>query len=130
MGLPADNRIRRPADFRHVLTRGRRTGTRAEDRLLLISATPNGRPGPRIGLSVGKRVGGAVVRNRVKRRLREIFREIEVAPASAAAIVEGADQGGAGWDIVATARPAAAEASSEELRASVARLMVKVKSRR
>jgi ribonuclease P protein component len=121
MGLPADNRIRRSAEFRHVLSSGQGRGGRAGDRLLLLSAIPNDRSGHRVGLSVSKRVGGAVVRNRVKRRLREIFGEIAVAETG---------EGDQGWDIVATARPPAAEATYEELRTSAARLVSKVKSRR
>lgn len=121
MGLPADNRIRRPAEFRRVLRSGRGSGGRAGDRLLLLAAAPNGQSGNRVGLSVSKRVGGAVVRNRVKRRLREIFGEIVVAGKN----VEGEQ----GWDIVATARQPAALATYEDLRSSTARLILKVKSR-
>ena len=124
MGLAADNRIRRPAEFRHVLKSGQKTGRRSADHLLLISATPSGLPGSRIGLSVGTRVGRSVVRNRVKRRLREIFRELVVAGPVSHGEADG------GWDIVATARPEAAQASYEDLRASAARLMSRVKSRR
>ena len=57
---------------------------------------------PRLGLSVSKRVGSSVVRNRVRRRLKEIFH-------SSAARLPG------GLDFVISARPAAAEASFEEL---------------
>ena len=124
MGLPADNRIRRSADFSHVLRSSRNSGGKAGDRLLLVSATPNGRDENRVGLSVSKRVGGSVVRNRVKRRLREIFREIVVAGG------EDGDQGEAGWDIVASARPPAAQASYDQLRRSAARLIPNVKIRR
>ena len=115
MALAADQRIRRSADFRQVLATGRRAG----DRLLLIAATPNGRCVSRIGFSVSKRVGTAVVRNRVKRRLREVFNQII------------ASEPGNGdhencLDIVVTARPAAAQASFEELRTSAERLIVRV----
>ncbi len=57
---------------------------------------------PRLGLSVSKKVGTAVKRNRVRRRLKEIFR-------SSTARLPG------GLDFVISARPAAAEASFEEL---------------
>lgn len=126
MGLSAENRLRRPAEFRQVLGAARRSGgnryaQRAGDRLLLVSAIPNGRPVTRIGLAVGKRVGGSVVRNRVKRRLREIFREL-------AAVEMCEDE--EGWDVVATARPEAAEATYEELRYSAKILISKIKARR
>ena len=56
----------------------------------------------RLGLSVSKKVGTAVKRNKVRRRLKEIFR-------SSSAGLPG------GLDFVISARPAAAEASFEEL---------------
>lgn len=109
MGLPADLRLRKPSDFTETL----RNGEKAGDRLLLVSAVRTDRGHMRIGLAVNKRVGGAVVRNRVKRRLREAFRELS-----------GAAEGG--WDIVASARPAAAEADFNDLRLSAARLAARV----
>lgn len=56
----------------------------------------------RCGFALPRRVGNAVVRNRIRRRLREIARRRlgAVAP---------------GWDLVLTARPAAAGAPSTEL---------------
>lgn len=128
MALSADNRLRRPADFQHVLTSAQKAGAarragRARDRLLLISAVSTTKPDSRIGLAVSKRVGGSVVRNRVKRRLREIFREL-VVDAGASQKDE------ASWDVVATARPEAAEATYEELRSSARRLIAKVKAGR
>jgi len=58
----------------------------------------------RAGIITSKRVGGAVVRNKVRRRLRELIR---------------ASRGGfpAGGLIVVIAKPGAAAASFEELRA-------------
>lgn len=146
MGLSAENRLRRPSEFQHVLSstqRSRRNrsdrddprnvlqdnrdeigGGRAGDRLLLVAALPNGRTESRIGLSVSKRVGGSVVRNRVKRRLREIFREFALAGQMGQAEVE------TGWDVVVTARPEAAEATYAELRVSAQRLVSKIRARR
>ena len=119
MALAADRRIRRSADFRQVLATGRRAG----DRLLLIAATPNGRCVTRVGFSVSKRVGSAVVRNRVKRRLREVFRQI-----TAHETTNGDHEDSR--DIIVTARPAAAQATFEELQASAARLIGKVQKGR
>lgn len=122
MALSTDNRLRRPADFKQVLTDSRkdRGAGKAGDRLLLVSAIQTERPEARVGLSVSKRVGGSVTRNRVKRRLREIFREL---------VVPGGG-GETSWDFVASARPEAAEATYEELRYSAQRLISKVKARR
>lgn len=64
----------------------------------------------RIGFSVSKRVGGAVVRNRVKRRLREAVRgRLTLLPP--------------GWDIVISARPAAANADYATLDAELGELL-------
>ena len=68
---------------------------------------------PRLGLSVSKKVGTAVKRNRVRRRLKEIFR-------SSFARLPGE------LDLVISARPAAAEASFEELSEEFLRGMSKL----
>ena len=71
----------------------------------------------RVVFSVSRRVGGAVVRNRVKRRLREVMRRMLVDITS-------------GYDLVVTARPDAANATTatleQELRALLrrARLLI------
>jgi len=70
-------------------------------------------PGPaRIGFSVSKRVGGAVVRNQVKRRLREAIRPKvpRLAP---------------GWDMLLTARSAAAQAPLAALADEVEALLAR-----
>lgn len=64
----------------------------------------------RIGFSVSRRVGNAVTRNRVKRRLREVTRGLLASIA-------------AGYDLVLTARPGAAEASVEVLAQEVSTLL-------
>ena len=68
----------------------------------------------RFGISTGRRLGGAVVRNRVRRRIREIARG---APSAS----------GRGWDILVVARPASVEASFDELRAALERLLSAVR---
>lgn len=62
-------------------------------------------PGARLGLAVSRRVGSAVVRNHVKRRVREWFRHRRGLLA--------------GFDLVVTARPAAAPLDQ----AAVARIL-------
>ncbi|QYJ16200.1 Ribonuclease P protein component [Rubrobacter xylanophilus DSM 9941] len=68
-----------------------------------MHAFPNGLGHPRLGLSVSKRVGGAVVRNTVRRRLREVFHT-------------SVGEGHGGMDFVISARPAASEASFQDLK--------------
>ena len=125
MGLAAENRLRKPAEFEHVLKSagrsGSKSGGRASDGLLLLAAVPNRLDRQRVGLSVSNRVGGAVVRNRVKRRLREIFRT---------SLNAEKDASGDSWDFVVTARPAAAAATYNELERSVTRLVSKVTGQR
>ena len=103
VGLPPKNRLRRSTEFRRVFTEGRR----AADGLLVMTAVRNEGPALRFGLAVSGRTGGAVVRNRIRRRLREILRELDAAP---------------GYDVVVSARPAAATATFWRLKESVEKL--------
>jgi ribonuclease P protein component len=77
--------------------------------LHLLPGRPGPSPegaGPRAGFVVGKAVGNSVVRHRVTRRLRAVVRdELHRLPDDA--------------DLVVRARPEAAEASSERLRADL-----------
>ncbi len=67
-----------------------------------MHAFPNEFGTPRLGLSVSRRVGNAVMRNTVRRRLREVFySELPEIPSN--------------LDLVVSARPAAAEATFQEL---------------
>ncbi len=114
-------RLRSMQDFQRVRRSGRSLGgallafgyARRELTLELPqSAPPHAAPyaATRVGFSISKRVGGAVVRNLVKRRLRESIRR-------RLSRVAG------GWDIVITARPAAASATFGELDAELAQLL-------
>ena len=80
-----------------------RQGTAYRGRLFSVHAFPNEHGSPRLGLSVSRKVGNAVTRNAVRRRLREVFHSC---------ISEASGD----LDLVVSARPAAAEATFEELR--------------
>jgi ribonuclease P protein component len=90
--------LRRRADFDRVFQHGRHNSRR----LLAVRSIPNQVGTTRFGYAVSKRVGKAVVRNRVRRRLREITRSLPLAE---------------GFDVVITARPEAAEADFQALKA-------------
>ena len=98
--------LRSRRDFARVSSEGRSRS----DRLMVVRFVPNDRDHDRFGISTGRRLGGAVRRNRVRRRLREVLRQ---AP----------NQTGRGWDILIVARPPAAEASFDDLRAAMERLL-------
>lgn len=100
MSLPTEQRIKRPAEFRQVFSRGRRSS----NALTNLVAMPNGLPYVRVGLSVSKRVGNAVTRNLVKRRIRSVFANIDASE---------------GWDVVVTAKPESADAAFSDLERSI-----------
>ena len=119
------HRLRSPADFARV----RRVGRSYAGAFLILGAArrvvlggagvplaPAAQPMPpaRVGFTVGKRVGGAVTRNLVRRRLREAARRLlgRLAP---------------GWDLVAVARPAAADATGTQLAHDLETLLVRAK---
>jgi ribonuclease P protein component len=77
---------------------------------MLVRFVANAHDHDRFGISTGRRLGGAVRRNRVRRRFREILRQQP-------------DDRGHGWDILIVARPAAVDASFEELRSALERLL-------
>ncbi|HET9964344.1 MAG TPA: ribonuclease P protein component [Rubrobacter sp.] len=79
-----------------------RQGTAYRGRLFSVHAFPNEHGTPRLGLSISRKVGNAVTRNAVRRRLREVFY-------SCISELSG------NLDLVVSARPAAAEATFEEL---------------
>lgn len=90
-----------------------RQGTAYRGRLFSVHAFPNERGTPRLGLSVSRKVGNAVTRNAVRRRLREVFHSC----------ISGTSEN---LDLVVSARPAAAEATFEELREEFGRSLGRV----
>jgi ribonuclease P protein component len=80
-----------------------RQGTAYRGKLFSVHAFPNEHSTPRLGLSVSRKVGNAVTRNAVRRRLREVFQSC----------VSGLSEN---LDFVVSAKPAASEATFEELR--------------
>ena len=82
-------------------------------KLFSVHALPNEFGEPRLGLSVSKKVGSAVTRNGVRRRLKEIFRS-------------SGDGLPGDLDLVVSARPAAAEASYQELNDEFSRSLRKI----
>ena len=98
--------LRAREDFARISAKGRSRS----DRLMVVRFVPNGRDHDRFGISTGRRLGGAVQRNRVRRRLREILRR-------------SPNDSGRGWDILVVARPPAVDASYDELRVALERLL-------
>jgi ribonuclease P protein component len=98
-----EQRLRSPADFRHVREVARRGWSHP---LLVMYVAANELGCTRVGITVSGRVGKAVVRNRVRRRLREALaaRFDRLPPAA---------------DVVVAARPASAAASWSELCAAL-----------
>lgn len=109
--LPADARLRRPAEFRRTVGLGRRMGG---PRLVVHLRTPTDTPqSPRVGFVVGRAVGNAVTRNTVRRRLRHLL----------------ADRLGSlppGTDLVVRALPATAGMTSADLAHELDRALVRI----
>ena len=82
-------------------------------KLFSVHALPNVLGKPRLGLSVSKKVGHAVTRNGVRRRLKEIFHS------SGNTLPDD-------FDLVVSARPAAATASYQELSDEFSRSLSKI----
>jgi ribonuclease P protein component len=92
-----------------------RQGTAYRGKLFSVHGFPNEHGTPRLGLSVSRKVGNAVTRNAVRRRLREVFHSC---------ISEMCKN----LDLVVSARPAAAEATFEELREEFSKSLGRVGS--
>ena len=109
--MPADQRLRRKADFDAVF----REGVSAASGVLALrtrarDAAAAGEP-CRFGFAISAKLGGAVKRNRVRRRLRESTRQLNAA---------GECQG---LDAVVIARQGAVEADFAQLDATLRRLV-------
>src|SRR5262245_27869014 len=98
--------LRSRSDFTRLATLGR---TRA-DRHLVLHFLPNAFEYDRYGISTSKRLGGAVVRNRVRRRIRHILQSRP-------------ERSGRGLDVLIVVRPSSVEASFDELRSALERLL-------
>lgn len=98
--LSAEEKICRRVDYQTCYREGRRRhGT-----FITLHFVPNALQHPRLGITATRKVGSAVVRNRLKRRVREIYRrwsERSQLPSV---------------DMVFHLKPAARDASFEELR--------------
>jgi len=94
--------LHQPAEFRAL----QRRGTKLADAFFTLSVLANGETYPRLGLSIATRTfGTAVARNRIKRLARESFRlnQHTLPPV----------------DVTVSAREAARQATSSDLRASL-----------
>jgi ribonuclease P protein component len=101
-------RLRRRKDFDNVFRKGRAW----HNELLVLRTLPNALDHNRYGFITSKRVGKAVVRNRVRRRLREAVRVLPLAT---------------GWDVVVSAKSAAAETDFHALNHAVTELLTRAR---
>lgn len=97
-------RLHRSDDITSVLRSGRRRG----GALVVVHLRPASGGASRVAVVASRRVGGAVQRNRAKRLLREASRQLCLPQ---------------GYDMVLVARPAAAAARCEAVRAELERLL-------
>jgi ribonuclease P protein component len=101
-----DFRLRKPAEFQNVYTKGAKRTSRS----FVVFALANGLSHSRFGLTTPRKLGKAHDRNRAKRRIREILRT------SRAAIPIG-------FDFVLNPRRSAMERQFQELRAELIALL-------
>lgn len=106
MALPRELRLRHRRDFDAVF----RSGRTYHNDLLVLRSLPNDMPHNRFGFITSKRLGKAVVRNRVRRRLQEAARQLPLR---------------SGWDIVISAKAAAAQADYQRLRQGLIDLLAR-----
>lgn len=104
--LPKNRRLRSAGEIGEVI----RHGARASSSTVLVYAQRrSGLTESRFGLAIGKPVGGSVVRHRVARRLRAVLSE------------QCSSWDARGVDVVVRAFPAAANATSADLRRDLSR---------
>ncbi len=89
-----------------------RQGRAWANELLVLRSLPNELEHNRYGFVTSKRVGNAVVRNRVRRRLREAVRSLTNRP---------------GYDVVISAKTAAAQADFHRLKRAVSDLLARAR---
>ena len=99
--LPRAHKLTSSAEFRRVISKGGRAGTRTVVVHYYTRTDTVITGGPRFGLIVSKQVGNAVTRHRVSRQLRHICMEV-------------ADKLDRNADVVIRALPASATATSAE----------------
>ena len=68
--FPSEHRLKTRAEFRKVMSKGKRRFTK---HFIIYALKTNGHTS-RLGVTVSRKVGNAVVRNRVKRCVRDVFR--------------------------------------------------------
>ncbi|QSO50872.1 ribonuclease P protein component [Alicyclobacillus curvatus] len=107
--MQSEFRLRENRDFRRVFQRGRSLAT---GRFVLYWYKSTG-PRFRVGFSISKKVGNAVTRNRLKRRLRACFQEF-------VPVLQGVSV-----DFVVIARKGCAEATFDEIRSDMYKLLKK-----
>lgn len=103
---PKSRRLRKRGEYLRMQRIGRRRGS---GRLVVLCAASR-RGDSRLGITVSRKVGNAVTRNRIKRWVREVFRRIRPAVQPA-------------QDILVIARPEAAAASYDDVRAEMLRAL-------
>lgn len=103
-------KLRKNWQFKRVYNEGRYSA----DRFVVTYYNKNEKAENIVGFSVSKKVGNSVVRNRTKRRMKEAYRQV-------------ASDLKCGYDMVFTARAAAAESNYEEILNSMKKSLERAK---
>ena len=120
--FPRTARLLKPTEFKKVFDQARV----CSDAYFKLLARDNALAQARIGMAVSRRVDRhAVGRNRIKRVIRESFRHWR-ARRHTGSVATGTGREARGMDIVVLARPAAADASNEQLFQSLGRLWIRL----